>query len=301
MLIVTGGTGFIGQYLVRQLLAGGHEVIVTSRTASGQMRDAKCRYICADITRREDFSNWSAQAEAVFHLAAYIPQDDILDVETLLRVNVLGTWNVLQYCYERGIGSLIHSSSISVYGEPRYLPVDEEHPTRPRTFYGMTKLCAELLCAQLAKAYGLPCTILRYSSVYGAKQKPNSSVLSIFVHNVLQGQSLTVFGAGQRTGDFVYVKDVVSANVAAFRSRATGIYNIGSGVETTVLELAQVIVDVFAPNLQVKLDTTRQEFATRFYLDIAKAQPDMGYRPAYSLREGLEDYRTELIGSSQPE
>jgi UDP-glucose 4-epimerase len=282
------------------LLAEGHEVVVISRTASGQMRDAKCRYICADITRQEDFSKWPTQAEAVFHLAAYIPRDDIFQVETSLRVNVFGMWNVLQYCHERGVDSLIHSSSISVYEEPRYLPVDEEHPTRPYTFYGMTKLCAELLSVQLAKAYGLSCTILRYSSVYGAGQKPNS-VLPVFVHNVLQGQSPTVFGSGQRTQDFVYVKEVVSANVAAFRSRATGIYNIGSGVETTMLELAQVIVDVFAPNLRVKLDTTCQEFATRFYLDITKAKRDMGYRAAYSLREGLEDYRTQLRGSSQPE
>lgn len=302
MVLVTGATGFIGRYLVAELLKENYEVgILLHKTPvpPNWLSNNYVKVFKVDITQEGDFSviPKDIEIEAVFHLAAYIPSvDDLSYFKKCIDVNCIGTHNLLKFCYERKTKKVINSSTVSVYGETT-LPsskLREEHPLRPLTFYGMSKLMGEHLCDKYRRHFNINVISLRYSSVYGLGQS-TSTVLPIFIDRCIRNQDIVIFGKGVKMQDFVYVKDVVSANLCALRSNSVGIYNIGSGIGTNIVELAKTMIKVFDAKSTIVFDETKPEDESQIVMDILKAEKDLGYRPRYDLESGLEDYYKTVI------
>ncbi len=292
MILVTGAAGFIGTHLVRALLTQGHDVtaVVHTHTLPSDLSD-RVHTIHADLADASSLSLLPHSVDAVFHLAILSPREEAPDDATqCIRVNTLGTANILEYCRTRQVRRLIYSSSIAVYGAPDSLPVSEQAPLRPDSFYAVSKVAAENLCQRYHKAYGLSIACLRYASVYGPGQRPHT-VLPLFLQRAASGEPLILFGAGERTQDFVYVKDVVAANLLALSAESCDIFNIGSGVGTRMEQLAQTVAQVVgADAASITYDTSRTDDGIHFQLDIAKARRELGYHPQYTLQEGLEEY-----------
>jgi UDP-glucose 4-epimerase len=297
-VMVTGGAGFIGSNTVDALVEKGHEVVMVDSFLTGKREylnleagfykmDIRDKGL-ADVFRDE-------KIDAVMHLAAQVQvrkslEDPLFDS----TINVTGSINLLECCRKYGVGKVVYSSSGgAIYGEPEYLPADEDHPIKPLSPYGASKYVVELYLGIYNRLYGLDYTILRYGNVYGPRQDPygEAGVIAIFCQRMLDGKAPVVFGDGTQTRDYVYVKDVVKSNLAALE-RGTGpeALNIGTGTETSVLELVEIInahVDTgvtpeFAPPIEGEVN--------RIYLDISKAKKVLGWQPEVSLEDGIEDF-----------
>jgi UDP-glucose 4-epimerase len=292
--LVTGGAGFIGSNLVDALLDSGHEVVVLDDLSTG--REANL----ADATRRGavlkivDITDSPAVAAAfaatspdvVFHLAAQIDvRRSVLDPAGDARVNVAGTAVLLEEARRSGAKRFVFSSTGgAIYGEASHLPTTESEPPRALSPYGQAKLAAEGYVGLYERLHDLSTVSLRYANVYGARQDPlgEGGVVAIFCGKASRREPGTVYGDGLQTRDFVYVGDVVAANLAAAGATVTGAFNIGTSIETSVLELADALRlpgPEFAPE---RLGEVR-----RSCLDNARAAAALDWRPATPLREGL--------------
>jgi len=302
MVLVTGASGFIGQYLVSELLKEAYEVgVIVHKTPipSRWLNDRRIKVFTVDITKRTDFSvvPKELELEAVFHLAAYIPRRDDLSVfEQCLRVNCSGTNNLLQFCLERRLKKIINSSTVSVYGENNstFYRASEDVPLHPLSYYGISKLTAESLCERFSRISDLKAITLRYSSVYGPGEDA-STVLPLFINKARTSKDLVVFGKGARLQDFVYVKDVVGANLNALRLNVEGTFNIGSGIGINMLTLAETIIRAFRSNSKITFDESKEEKASGIIMDISKAEKVLGYKVNSDLESGLTEYRQILV------
>ena len=283
-VLIIGSSGFIGSHLKNELI---NEKIDILQSSSSERKGV----IKLDITNKRDFDEIPKDVEVIFNLGAFIPLDDnIKNAEKCLEVNSIGILNILEFCRKKDI-KLINSSSASVYGNPIKFPVKEDDVINPINYYGISKRVAELYCDMFRNKHGLKCISLRYSSVYGDGQRDNT-VLPFFIKNVRDSKNLMVFGNGNRFQDFVYVKDVVNANVKALRSNHSGVYNIGSGKATKMIDLANLIIKKFSDNnLKVLFDNHKIDKSPCMLLDISKAEADLGYNVRYNLEEGLENYK----------
>lgn len=294
-VLVTGATGFVGRYLVDKLIEKNYEVAILVHkrlVPSNWMKDVEIFKI--DITREEDFSiiPKHRKFEAVFHLATYIPPFEGLDqFDRCIKVNCIGTYNLLKFCQELKVSKIIGSSTVSVYGDTIFhvSKLKDKHPLRPLTVYGITKLMAELICEKYMKDSNMKIVLLRYSSVYGVGQNP-SSVLPIFIDRAIGNHDIVIFGKGIKVQDFVNVKDVISANLCALKSDTQGIYNIGSGVATNIVDLAKAVVKVFNSSSKIVFEQNREEDVSQITMDISKAKRELGYKVNYILEDGLKDY-----------
>lgn len=290
-VLVTGGAGFIGSATVDLLLEEGYSVAVVDDLSTGKAANINPRatFYKMDITRKGlEKVLRKERAEGVVHIAAQ-PQvrrslgDPILDA----RVNILGTINLLLGC--GGVERFVYASSGgAVYGEPGYLPVDEEHPVAPLSPYGLSKYVAE---GYLRTLRDRPYTVLRYGNVYGPRQDPDgeAGVVAIFAGRLLRGQRPAIFGDGRQTRDFVYVGDVAKANLLALERCKDGeILNIGSGRETSVLEVLDTIKALTGRETEPVYAPPVEGEVRRIYLAIGKARRVLGWRPTVPLREGLE-------------
>jgi len=225
--------------------------------------------------------------DTVFHLAAHLPSTPNPD---LIKVNVIGTSNLLDVCYRNKVKNFIYASSMSVYSAPlEYLPVDEEHSTRPDDTYGRTKLIGELLCECYSRV--MRAISIRFSTVFGLGD--NSRVAYRFMRSVLAGNPIQVDGDGSQSSDFIYVADAVQGAILAMEKGKSGeVYNIGSGQETSVLELANLIASLGSPPVEVKLSGKPATRPFRFVADIGKARRELGYSPS-DLVDGLRKYYKE--------
>lgn len=288
--LITGANGFIGKRLYKETKARGLDVVGISK--SGREGGAGIKLV--DITKKGDVDDlfFESKFDLVFHLAAYIPKNqDKLSVDEICKcfdVNTLGTINLLEAGVKYGVRRFVYASSASVYSaEPKKFPVTEED-VGPRNFYGESKLLAELYVVKYARENGFSYSCLRYSSVYGPGQK-RPSVVPLFIDAARAGGVLKVFGSGNRSQDFVFVDDVVDATLLAGQSETSGVYNIGSGEETTMIELAETIVSIvgkgtieFVPEPEGISKNDR-----RFYLDISRAKRELKYLPKYTLNDGI--------------
>lgn len=283
-ILIIGGRGFIGDYLRQELIDKNIDVFVSSSSKNQG-------FIKLDITKKEDFDNLPKDIEVIFHLGAFIPvENNIENVGKCLEINSIGTLNVLEFCRRRDI-KLINSSSASVYGFSNKFPINENSLLKPYNFYGISKLVGELYCEVFRNKYGLKYISLRYSSVYGKGQKENT-VLPFFIKKVKDGKNITLFGDGRRFQDFVYVKDIINANIMALQSNNNGIYNIGSGRATTMFDLANLIIKKFSnKNINILFDKNREDTSPNMLLNISKAEDELKYKVNYNLEEGLEDYK----------
>jgi UDP-glucose 4-epimerase len=286
--IVTGGAGFIGSHLVDALLARGDEVTVLDDLSSGRREnvDPRARFVEAGLTEAGDvFAD--ARPEACFHLAA---QADVrVSVERPdfdAEVNVLGTIRVLEAARTHDAQVVFSSTGGAIYGECDR-PADESSPRLPLAPYGASKLGAEEYLATYNRLYATRHVALRYGNVYGPRQDPHgeAGVVAIFFGRLARDEPLRIFGDGRQTRDYVYVEDVVAATLAA--QAKAGVYNVGTGRETSVLELAEACQLVAGTSVDMHHEASRPGELQRSVLDPALAERELGFRARTSLDEGL--------------
>jgi UDP-glucose 4-epimerase len=292
-VLVTGGAGFIGSHIVDELVKNGYGVVVVDNLVTGNKNNInpKVEFVEGDITNKnlDEKINFQ-EIDVVIHQAAQINvrksvENPIYDGD----INVLGTLNILENMRKYDVKKIIYASSGgAVYGEPKHLPVDENHPIAPLSPYGLSKYCGEEYIKLYNRLYGIEYCILRYSNVYGERQDPRgeAGVISIFIDRILNNESPVIFGDGNQTRDFVYVGDVARANLMAFDWK-NEIVNIGTGKETSVNELFKVIADELNYKDKPIYDKPREGEVRRIYLDIKKAEK-LGWKPEIDLKEGIK-------------
>jgi UDP-glucose 4-epimerase len=287
--LVSGATGFIGKRLIAELIKQG--VIVTAMSRNIPRKKIKnCIYLAVDITKVETFNKLPKDFDVIFHTAAYIPEvlDTNISDKKILETNAWGTLNLITFATENNIECFIHSSSISVHGLITSGVIDEESPITPHSMYGLSKKIAEDIIVYYSHIAPMRSVILRYSSIYGPDMTP-TTVLPLFMKRALHNEDITILGAGNRSQDFVFVDDVISANILAWKNNATGIFLIGSGRETSIIKLAKTILSQIPKSsskllFKESIDTNETQ---RLHCNISKAQKTFGYSPKYSLREGI--------------
>jgi UDP-glucose 4-epimerase len=299
--LVTGGAGFIGSNLVDALLARGERVVVVDDLSTGRRANLDAA-LAQDATLHElDVCDADAlhalfereRPELVFHLAAQIDvRRSVADPAADARVNVEGTINVLAAAEAAGARRVVYSATGgAVYGEAEQVPTPEDAPAQPLAPYGQAKLSGEGYCALFARLHGLSTVALRYANVYGPRQDPlgEGGVIAIFCGCFAEGRTPTIYGDGEQTRDYVYVGDVVAANLRAAELEVGGSINVGTGVETSVLDLVAAFRgldggDSFAP----VLTPARAGEVLRSCLDASRARELLGWEPQVSLADGLQ-------------
>jgi len=294
-ILVTGGAGFIGSNLVDALIDAGHQVLVVDNLSTGNKNNLnpKAKFLQLDIKDKklaEVFS--SEKPEIVFHLAAQIDvrksvADPIWDAEQ----NILGSVSLLENCKQSKVKKIIFSSSGgAIYGDTDKIPTTEDQPERPISPYGIAKLTIDKYLAYYQQVFGLPYISLRYSNVYGPRQnsKGEAGVVAIFCDKILAGQQPVINGDGKQTRDYVYVADVVKANLLALDSDKVGAYNIGTSVETDVNDLAELIKQAAGSDLELSHGPAKAGEQQRSCLDFYKAEKELGWQPAVNLEDGIK-------------
>ena len=300
--LVTGGAGFIGSNLVDALLARGEEVTVVDDLSTGRRENLDgalatgAKLVELDIREGAALAELLAaeRPEVVFHLAAQIDvRRSLADPAFDAAINVGGTANLLEAA--RGAGSprvVFVSTGGAIYGEGagKALPLDEDAPIEPFSAYGQSKFAAEGYLALYQRLYGLSAVSLRLGNVYGPRQDPlgEAGVIAIFCGKLAAGERPTVYGDGRQTRDYIYVGDVVAAALAAAGSEAGGAINIGTGVETDVLELAARLGELGgAEDFEPELAPPRAGEVQRISLDAGRAERELGWRATVGIDEGL--------------
>jgi len=300
--LVTGGAGFIGSNLVDALLARGAAVTVVDDLSTGRRENLDealengAALVEADIRDRSAMEELVGRErpEVVFHLAAQIDvRRSIADPAFDASINVGGTANVLEAARGGGVRRVVFvSTGGAIYGEGegKALPLGEDSPVEPLSAYGQSKFAGEGYLALYERLYGLSTVALRLGNVYGPRQDPlgEAGVIAIFCGRLRAGERPTVFGDGTQTRDYIYVGDVVAAAIAAAESEATGPINVGTGIETDVLELARLLgelggVESFEPELA----PARTGEVQRISIDPARAERELGWRAEMGLADGL--------------
>jgi UDP-glucose 4-epimerase len=296
---VTGGAGFIGSNLAEEL-AKENEVVILDDLSTGRMENIKelvemanVKFIRGSITDLHFLQKNFSNIDYVFHLAAMpgVPES-IKDPISSNNVNINGTLNVLVAARDNQIKKVIYASSCAVYGDTTIVPTAETASFNPKSPYAVAKLAGEYYCSTFSEVYDLPTTSLRYFNVYGPRQNPDSEYAAVvpkFIRNVLDGRPPIIYGDGLQTRDFVFVKDVVRANLMAAESRETGVFNIGYGASTTIAELAGTIIESLDKNIEPLYEEPREGDIRHSFADISKARSAIGYEPSYSLEKGLKE------------
>lgn len=294
-ILVTGGAGFIGSHVVDAYLAEGHEVLIVDDLSTGNTANLNphAPFQQVDILSDEfqklvdDF-----RPDVINHHAAQIAvpvsvEDPIDDA----RRNVLGSLAVFEAARRTGVSKVINiSSGGAMYGEPQRLPCDEEHPVLPESPYGMSKFAAERYLDLYHRLYGLNFTTLRYGNVYGPRQDPHgeAGVVAIFTERMLQGRPCTIFGTGEQERDFVYVGDVVKANLLALERGDGQAINIATGQPTTVNQVFEALKNAADYGLDPEYAPAKPGEVFRIYLSIERAAEQLGWQPEVSFVEGVE-------------
>lgn len=299
MAVITGGAGFIGSHLAEELVAQGYHVMIVDDLSAGKLENidgllkkSKVEFTRGSVTDLPLLEKLFSDVEYVFHQAALTTMPgSIEDPLTTNEVNTGGTLKVLLAARDNKVNKIIYASSASVYGDTSIMPQTEDMPPNPLSPYALTKLAGEYYCHIFRQLYGLSTVCLRYFNVYGARQDLNSkyaAVIPAFIKRVSQGLPPIIFGNGNQSRDFVFVKDVVRANILAAQSNAEGTYNIGNGKNTTISELAQIILQVMAKNLTPSYEKARPGELRHSLADITKAK-SFGYEPSWTLEGGLTE------------
>ena len=298
-ILVTGGAGFIGSHVVDAFIAAGHHVAVVDSLVTGKRENLnpKATFYEVDIRDAELLAEVfdRERPEIVDHHAAQVNVRTSVDNPGYdAEVNVLGALNVLEQARLHGVRKIIFiSSGGAVYGEPEYLPCDEAHPIHPLSPYGAGKYAIEVYLNVYRATYGLETTVLRYANVYGPRQDPHgeAGVVAIFTGKLLEGATAdaapVINGSGEQTRDFVYVGDCARANVLALDKGSGSVYNIGTGEETSINDLAALLTELtnHAGDIVHGPETIGEVF--RIYSDCARAHRELGWTATVSLREGL--------------
>jgi UDP-glucose 4-epimerase len=297
--LVTGGAGFIGSNLVDALVARGDDVAVIDNLATGRRENLEhalangAELIELDVRDAEAVAAAveRVRPEVIFHLAAQIDvRKSVADPAHDSRVNVEGTINVLSAAQASGVRRLINTSTGgAIYGEGQILPAPEDHPVAPESPYGLSKFCAENYCALFTRLHGLSTVSLRYGNVYGPRQDPlgEAGVIAIFCGKLLDGGRPQIFGDGRQTRDYVYVGDVVDANLRAADSDITGAFNVGRGVATSVLDIVEALAAQSDNGFEADHLPARTGEVQHIALDPSRTKAELGWEAQVDLDQGL--------------
>ena len=294
-ILVTGGAGFIGSNVVDRFVALGHEVAVFDNLSSGMREfvNSKARLFEADLTDAAAVEACLAEfrPEVVDHHAAQIDvrksvEDPIHDA----RTNILGALALLQSCSRHKVRKFVYASTGgALYGEGRTLPATEDHPVNPESPYGVSKHTLEHYLYLWKLLHGLDYTVLRYPNVYGPRQNPHgeAGVNAIFIGLMLHGKRPKIFGTGDQVRDYLYVGDVVDANVIALERGSGEMLNLGTGVGTSVNDIVRELNAILGTRLDPIHEPPRAGEVQRIYLDATRARQVLGWAPKVSFRDGL--------------
>lgn len=305
-ILVTGAAGFIGSHIAEAYREAGHQVVGVDNLSTGKRENIPSEITLwemdlLDETRLEGVFR-DFQPEVVSHHAAQVnvrlswerPLDDA-------RPNILGSLTLLRMAVRWRAQQIIYSSSGgAIYGEPVSLPVKEEHPIRPMSNYGVSKYATELYLQAYHAASRLRYVILRYPNVYGARQDPTgeAGVVAIFTAQLLQGIQPRIYGDGSKTRDYVYIDDIVDANLRALHYEECGLFNLGSGIQTTDLGVFHAIQDAVGSTMEPVFNQKRPGEIDHICLDAAHARYSLGWEVQVVFREGVKrvvaDWRRKL-------
>lgn len=302
-VVITGGAGFIGANLAKEL-AVDNSVIIIDDLSTGNKENLtdlpteNVEFVEGSICDISLLKRLFTNVDFVFHQAAISSvHKSIENPLATNEVNVTGTLNVLLAARDNGVKKVIYASSAAVYGDTTMNPQREDMMPNPQSPYAVTKLVGEYYCQAFRAVYGLPTVSLRYFNVYGPKQDPNSeysAVIPRFINRLSEGNPPVIFGDGEQTRDFVFVSDVVRANILAAESEVSGVFNIGQGQRVTINELAELIIHLLNKEPGVVYKEARVGDIRHSLADISKAGL-FGYQPQYDLEQGLRATINKLL------
>jgi UDP-glucose 4-epimerase len=298
-VVVTGGAGFVGSRIVEALLREGAEVLVLDDFSTGARSNlpdtaSSLEVLEGSVTDSETVHDALAGREVVIHAAA---RNIVVSTRNPLEdfaVNIGGTLNVLLAARDRRPRRIVYTSSCSIYGNPRYLPISEDEPVNLLSPYAVSKAAGEGYCHAFYESYDLPTAVVRYSNVFGPGQTPENpycGVVAKLFHAALNGEPLLIHGDGEQTRDYTFVEDAVSATLsAAVSPKATGqAYNVGTGVETSVNRLAGLILEITGGSSELEyLDRRDIDNIRRRVVNIEKIRRELRWAPAVTLEQGLK-------------
>ncbi|MFH1444921.1 MAG: NAD-dependent epimerase/dehydratase family protein [Nanoarchaeota archaeon] len=300
IVLVTGCAGFIGSHIAERLLVEGHEVIgidnfdpyysheLKKQNLKELQKYKSFKFLHGSILDKE-LLRTIKDVEIVNHQAAIAGvRNSIENPVKYVDINVMGTVNLLEQF--RNAERFVFASSSSVYGEvpESDLPVKEKREPAPIAPYGLSKVHAEQLCEMFREIYGLKTASLRYFTVYGPRQRPDEAMCK-FITSILKGEPIEIYGDGEQTRDFTYVKDVVEANMLAMK-RGEGIFNIGSNNRISVNSLVNLLASIVAKNIETKRSGKQTGDVLHTQADITKAKEILGYIPRYGIEQGLKEH-----------
>jgi UDP-glucose 4-epimerase len=296
-VLITGGAGFIGSNVVQLLLIENCKVRVLDNLSTGYNKNLDgldVDFILGDIRDKELVEQSCQGIDTIFHLAASVGRQKSLDhSQEDSEVNLIGTTNILEGARKTGVQTIVYSSSAAIFGELQTLPILENHPQNPDSPYGVSKLAAEKQVLCFAGLYGFKAVCLRYFNVFGINQRYDAygNVIPIFAERLFSNQSVTIYGDGEQTRDFVNVKDVAMANyLAATSSGKTDVYNIGSGSSITINQLAKMMIKLSGIEGKIDYVPPRSADVRHCRANIDKAKEKISFSPTTDLEEGLACY-----------
>jgi UDP-glucose 4-epimerase len=297
--VITGGAGFIGSHIAEDLLRRGHEVVIFDNLLSGKRENLALlsprehvTFVAGSILDLPALKKTFPGADGIFHEAAIVSVPrSVTDPAETHEVNLSGTFNVLLAARDSGVRKVLFASSAAVYGDNPVLPKRESMLPDLLSPYGVSKVAGEYYCSVFSRLYGVRCTALRYFNVFGPRQdpaSPYSGVITKFIANSLAHRPIVIYGDGLQTRDFVYVGDVVQANVKAMERDLPGVYNVACGTRINLLELADMIADITGITVPITFAPPAKGDVRDSLADISLARESIGYQPGYTVREGLE-------------
>ena len=296
-VLVTGGAGFIGSNVVDLLIEKKYDVLVVDNLSTGKKANLnpKVTFSKTDIRDKnlEEVFKKEKPDFIVHHAAQIDVRKSITDPVFDSTINIMGSINLLECTRRHSVKKFLYASSGgAVYGEPEYSPVDERHPIKPLCPYGASKYSVEKYVELYGINYGFDYSILRYANVYGPRQDPlgEAGVVAIFTGKILRNEKPTIFGDGKQTRDFVYVKDVATANLLALEKKSNAkVFNIGSGVETSVNDIMRELKELTKSKITPAYGPAVNGEVRSISLDVRLAEKELSWKPKVNVRQGLEE------------
>lgn len=305
-ILVTGGAGFIGSQIVDEYIKLGHQVSIIDNLSTGRKMNINPAVTLYEVDIRD-----AAKVKEMFerekfdvmnhHAAQMDVRRSVDDPVYDASVNILGVLTLLECCMKTGVQRVIFASSGgAIYGEQDFFPADESHPTRPISPYGVAKLTTEQYLFYYKAVYGIDSVSLRYANIYGPRQNPEgeAGVVAIFTTKLLGGQQPIINGDGKQTRDYVFVGDVVRANVLALSCEGSSVFNIGTGSETDVNQLFHHLKKSTGSTAEERHGSAKKGEQSRSILSSAKIEKRLGWKPTVSIEEGLQ-YTVEYFRTKE--
>lgn len=303
-ILITGGAGFIGSHLCEKYVEEGHNVLCLDNFMNGNIRNIRSlihkrnfKLINGDIRDFDLLEKVMPEIDVIFHLAAQIHVDrSVVEPKITYEINVLGTQNVLEVARMYDVKKVINASTSEVYGSAQYAPIDEKHPLEAPHPYGASKIAADRMCYSYIQTYGMDIVIMRLFNVFGPRQKDigYGGVISIFTRRVLNNMPPIIYGDGSQTRDYTYIADAVKAYDLAlnYNKQINEPINFGTGVEVSILDLANMIINLSNKNNSLKPIHVESRIGEvkRLIADATKAKKILGWSASYDFKKGLKEF-----------